>query len=290
VSVGPAYVVSESLVFQFEMPDAEFKDTKVIMIMGVSKAARASTLKMVERGNTVVLVANPENQAYLDELGARITELGGQSLAIGIDCNSLLEVQAMFEATTGQYKNVNTFLHFSKGFGKLNPEVLEYLQDKVNPVTGTTTCTMTDKWISKQSLDEMGQSVLPEEVRFPDFVTQRILGIREFESRETYHLIDTEAQAKRAEAKKAESKAAEVKEPATVHVATPIKKGAPPPPATPSTPIANRPMPAGPGTVMKKAPPPPAAPSGDSSKPNFCKSCGKNGNSGNWCNFCGQRR
>jgi len=272
------------------MPDAEFKDAKVIMIMGVSKSARASTLKMVERGHTVVLVAHPENQAYLDELGGKITEMGGQSLAMGIDCNSLLEVQAMFEATTNQYKNVNTFMHFSKGFGKINPEVLEYLQDKVNPVTGTTTCTMTDKWISKQTLDEMGQSVLPEEIRFPEFVTQRILGIREFESRETYHLIDTEAAAKRAEAKVAESKAAEAKEPpATVHVATPLKKGAPPPPSTPSTPIANRPIPPTSGTV-KKAPPPPAGPIGDSSKPNFCKSCGKNGNGGNWCNFCGQRR
>lgn len=275
------------------MPDAEFKDTKVIMIMGVSKAARASTLKMVERGNAVILVAHPENQAYLDELGAQITELGGQSLAMGIDCNSLLEVQAMFEATTSQYHNVNTFMHFSKGFGKINPEVLEFLQDKVNPVTGTTTCTMTDKWISKQSLDEMGQSVLPEEIRFPEFVTQRILGIREFESRETYHLIDKEAAEKRAQAKLAESLAVEAREPpATVHVATPIKKGAPPPPATPTTPIVNRPVPSAPGTVMKKAPPPPApsTPSGDSSKPNFCKSCGKNGNSGNWCNFCGQRR
>lgn len=273
------------------MPDAEFKDTKVIMIMGISKAARASTLKMVERGNTVILVANPENQGYLDELGAQITELGGQSLAMGIDCNSLLEVQAMFEATTSQYHNVNTFMHFSKGFGKINPEVLEFLQDKVNPVTGTTTCTMTDKWISKQALDEMGQSVLPEEIRFPEFVTQRILGIREFESRETYHLIDKEADAKRAEAKIAESKAAEAKEPpATVHVATPIKKGAPPPPATPSTPIASRPAPAPSGTVLKKAPPPPSTPVGDSAKPNFCKSCGKNGNAGNWCNFCGQRR
>jgi len=268
------------------MPDAEFKDTKVIMIMGVSKAARASTLKMVERGNTVILVAHPENQAYLDELGAQITELGGQSLAMGIDCNSLLEVQAMFEATTSQYHNVNTFMHFSKGFGKINPEVLEFLQDKVNPVTGTTTCTMTNKWISKQSLDEMGQSVLPEEIRFPEFVTQRILGIREFESRETYHLIDKEAEAKREQAKLAESLAIE---PATLHVATPIKKGAPPPPATPTTPVVNRPAPPAPGTVLKKAPPPPTA-IGDSSKPNFCKSCGKNGNSGNWCNFCGQRR
>jgi hypothetical protein len=272
------------------MPDVEYKDTKVIMIMGVSKAARASTLKMVERGNTVILVANPEHQAYLDELGSHITQLGGQSLAMGIDCNSLLEVQAMFEATMSQYHNVNTFLHFSKGFGKLNPEVLEFLQDKVNPVTGTTTCTMTDKWISKQALDEMGQSVLPEEVRFPEFVAQRILGIREFESRETYHLVNKEADAKRAEAKIAESKA-EIKEPATMHVATPIKKGAPPPPpATPVTPVTNRPVPAASGTVMKKAPPPPATPSGDSSKPNFCKSCGKNGNAGNWCNFCGQRR
>jgi len=270
------------------MPDAEYKDTKVIMIMGVSKAARASTLKMVERGNTVILVAFPENQEYLDKLGSHITELGGQSLAMGIDCNSLLEVQAMFEATTNQYKNVNTFLHFSKGFGKLNPEVLEYLQDKVNPVTGTTTCTLTDKWISRQTLDEMGQSVLPEEVRFPDFVTQRILGIREFESRETYHLVDTEAEAKRA-AKKSEAVEAETKQ-AVASATTPVKKSAPPPPATPSTPIANRPQPSASGTVMKKAPPPPATPSGDSSKPNFCKSCGKNGNSGNWCNFCGQRR
>jgi hypothetical protein len=272
------------------MPDAEYKDTKVIMIMGISKSARASTLKLVERGHTVVLVANPENQAYLDELGSTITEMGGQSLALGIDCSSLLEVQAMFEATTNQYKNVNTFMHFSKGFGKINPEVLEFLQDKVNPVTGTTTCTMTDKWISKQSLDEMGQSVIPEEVRFPDFVTQRILGIREFESRETYHLVDKEADARRDASKAAESKAAEAKEPpATVHVATPLKKGAPPPPATPSTPLASRPIPAT-GTVLKKAPPPPATPSGDSSKPNFCKSCGKNGNSGVWCNFCGQKR
>jgi len=271
------------------MPDAEYKDTKVVMIMGISKSARASTLKLVERGNTVVLVAHPENQEYLDELGAKITEMGGQSLAMGIDCNSLLEVQAMFEATTNQYKNVNTFMHFSKGFGKINPEVLEYLQDKVNPVTGTTTCTMTDKWISKQAVDEMGQSVIPEEVRFPDFVTQRILGIREFDSRETYHLINTEAEAKRAEAKAAESKAAEAKEPpATVHV-TPVKKGAPPPPATPSTPIAKGAAAAS-GTGAKKAAPPPPAPTGDSSKPNFCKSCGKNGNGGNWCNFCGQRR
>jgi len=273
------------------MPDAEVKDSsKVIMIMGISKAARAATLKMVERGNTVILVANPENQAYLDELGAQITSMGGQSLAMGIDCTSLLEVQAMFEATTSQYQNVNTFMHFSKGFGKINPEVLEFLQDKVNPITGTTTCTMTDKWISKQLLDEMGQSVLPEEVRFPEFVTQRILGIREFESRETYHLIDKEAEAKRAAA---ESKAAEIKEPpATVHVATPIKKGAPPPPVTPATPSTSRPAPAAsaPGSALKKAPPPPAAPAGDSSKPNFCKSCGKNGNPGNWCNFCGQRR
>lgn len=259
------------------MPDAEYKDTKVIMIMGVSKAARAATLKMVERGNTVVLVAHPENQAYLDEVGAQITELGGQSLAMGIDCNSLLEVQAMFEATTGQYKNVNTFLHFSKGFGKINPEVLEYLQDKVNPVTGTTTCTMTDKWISKQALEEMGQSVLPEEIRFPEFVTQRILGIREFESRETYHLVNTEAEAKRAQA--ATNNLAEP--PATVHVATPVKRGAPPPPATPA---AAQPAPP-PATVIKKAPPPPAA-----GGANFCKSCGKTGNPGNWCNFCGQRR
>ena len=75
------------------MPDAEFKDTKVIMIMGISKAARASTLKMVERGNTVVLVANPEHQEYLDALGTEITALGGQSLAMGIDCSSLLEVE-----------------------------------------------------------------------------------------------------------------------------------------------------------------------------------------------------
>jgi len=273
------------------MPDAEFKDTKVIMIMGISKAARASTLKLVERGNTVILVAHPENQAYLDELGAQITELGGQSLAMGIDCNSLLEVQAMFEATTSQYHNVNTFMHFSKGFGKINPEVLEFLQDKVNPVTGTTTCTMTNKWISKQSLDEMGQSVLPEEIRFPEFVAQRILGIREFESRETYHLIDKEAEARREQAKLSES----VIEPATVHVATPMKKGAPPPPATPTTPSVNRPAPAPPasGTAQKKAPPPPTSTTtggGDSSKPNFCKSCGKNGNAGNWCNFCGQRR
>lgn len=263
------------------------------MIMGVSKAARASTLRLVERGNTVVLVANPENQAYLDELGSHITELGGQSLAMGIDCNSLLEVQAMFEATTSQYHNVNTFMHFSKGFGKINPEVLEFLQDKVNPVTGTTTCTMTHNWISKSSLDEMGQAILPEEVRFPEFVTQRILGIREFESRETYHLTNQEAEEKRAATQLTESKAAaEAKEPpATVHVGTPVKKGAPPPPATPQTPIVNRPPPPPSGTVLKKAPPPPGTtPSGDSNKPNFCKSCGKNGNAGNWCNFCGQRR
>lgn len=273
------------------MPDAEYKDTKVVMIMGVSKAARASTLKLVERGNTVILVANPENQAYLDEVGSQVTELGGQSLAMGIDCNSLLEVQAMFEATISQYHNVNTFMHFSKGFGKINPEVLEFLQDKVNPVTGTTTCTMTDKWISKQSLDEMGQSVLPEEIRFPEFVTQRILGIREFDSRETYHLIDKEAEAKRAEAKAAESKAAEAKEPpATVHVATPIKKGAPPPPSTPSTPVINRPAPAPPATVLKKAAPPPPSAQAVFTNANFCKSCGKTGNPGNFCNFCGQRR
>lgn len=263
------------------MPDAEYKDTKVIMIMGVSKAARAATLKMVERGNVVVLVATPDHQAYLDEMGQHIAELGGQSLGMGIDCNNLIEVQAMFETTTTQYKNVNTFLHFSKGFGKLSPEVLEYLQDKVNPITGTTTCTMTDKWISKQALDEMGQSVLPEEIRFPEFVAQRILGIREFESRETYHLLNAEAETKRAEAAKL------TEPPATVHVATPVKRGAPPPPATPATPLVQRPAPAPSGTAVKKAPPPPAASEG---QVNFCKSCGKTGNPGNFCNFCGQRR
>jgi len=296
------------------MPDVELKDsgTKVIMIIGVSKAARATTMKLVERGNTVVLVATSEHQAYLDEMGSKITEMGGSSLTMGIDPNNLLEVQAMFEATTTQYKNVNSCLHFSKGLGKINPEVLEFLQDKINPVTGTTTCTMTDKWISKQALDEMGQSVLPEEVRFPDFVTQRVLGIREFEQRETYHLIDKDADAKReaeaekkvAEAKQAETKAAEQKKDLPIHVASPpAKKGAPPPsrpappppaaatpvPNTPSTPAANKPIP-GPSGTVKKAPPPPSATVEPSTSPNFCKSCKRVGNAGNWCNFCGQRR
>jgi len=256
---------------------------------------------VVERGHTVVLIAAAEHQAYLDEMSSRITEMGGQSLAMAIDCNSLLEVQAMFEATTTQFKNVNSFLHFSKGFGKLNPEVLEFLQDKVNSVTGTTTCTLTDKWISKPQLDEMGQSVLHEEARFPEFVTQRILGIREFESRETYHLVDKEAEAKRAEKEaeakafeaKAAEKAVEAKAKEAPVAATPAKKAAPPPPAaTPSTPIGNRPAPAPSGTVLKKvAPPPPAAtPSADSSSPYFCKNCSKVGNSGAFCNHCGKRR
>lgn len=266
------------------MPDGEYKDTKVVMIMGVSKAARAATLKMVERGHSVVLVANPENQEYLDELGAQVTNMGGQSLAMGIDCTSLLEVQAMFDATTTQFHNVNTFIHFSKGFGKINPEVLEFLQDKVNPVTGTTTCTMHHRWVSKQMIDEMGQSVIPDEVRFPDFVTQRLLGIREFDQRETYHLTNQELEAKRAEAKLKEAEA-----PATVHVtATPVKKGAPPPPASPATPAA-RPAPA-PATVVKKAPPPPAPAATATPSANFCKKCGKTGNTGNFCNFCGERR
>jgi len=295
------------------MPEAEVKDTnKVIMIIGVSKAARATTLKMVERGNTVILVATSAHQAYLDEMGKTITEMGGSSLTMGLDdCNNLLEIQALWEATVTQYKNVNTCLHFSKGFGKINPEVLEFLQDKVNPVTGTTTCTMTDKWISKQALDEMGQSVLPEEIRFPDFVTQRVLGIREFEQREIYHLVDKEAEPRRAaeaERRKAllegeKKQPEEVKQPeekkeppATVHVtSTPAKKGAPPPPATavtatPSTPLANKPAPAPSGTVRKAAPPPPSPAAVDPSTPNYCKSCKRVGNSGNWCNFCGQRR
>jgi len=264
------------------MPDAT--ETKVIMIMGCSKAARATTLKMVERGNTVVLVCNEENQTYLDEMGGIIKDMGGQSMEMGVDCNNLLEVQAMFEAILTRFKNVNSFLHFSKGFGKMNPEILEYLQDKVNPVTGTTTCTMTDKWISTQALGEMGQSILPEELRFPEFVTQRVLGIREFEARETYHLIDP-------------TRALVVEE----------KKPAPPPPATPATPASPkgatatparrgsgvpgappaRPAPPPPETpvrvVAKAAPPPPATPA-------KCPHCGKIPNSGVFCNFCGKKK
>jgi len=242
------------------------------MIMGCSKAARATTLKMVERGNTVVLVCNPEQQAYLDEVGAAIKDMGGQSLEMGVDCTSVLEVQAMFEATVSRFKNVNSFLHFSKGFGKLNPEVLEFLQDKVNPVTGTTTCTMTDKWISTQALGEMGQSILPEELRFPEFVTQRVLGIREFEARETYHLVDPTRAAQAEEKKPAPPPP--VRQQSGVSGAPPSRP-APPPPSTADTPLR---------VVAKAAPPPPAA------TQEKCKNCGKIANAGAFCNFCGKKK
>ncbi len=90
----------------------------------------------------------------------------------------LLQVRAMFEAAKTRFKHVNTFVHYSKKMGKINPDVpiirrlvksvctvcyvlccvpvvcsqqvLEWIQDNLNEHMGSTSCKMTHKWITGQ--------------------------------------------------------------------------------------------------------------------------------------------